>query len=369
MMLIAQLSAIIIGISLTILTLRSIVRTFVLPRSAADWLTRVIFRTSRKFFNLALKIRGEHSYEVVDGTMAYYAPVTLLAVPVVSLAIIDIGFTLIYWGVGVNDWWEAFSLSGSSLTTLGFVPAETLTLRLIATLEATLGLILVAVLIAYLPTIYASFQRREAMVGLLEVRAGDSPWCVTMIIRYFRIQGLNVLDNKWGAFEQWFNELDESHTSLAALVFFRSPKPNRSWVTTAGTILDCAALRASTLDMPRDPSAELCIRAGFLALRSIADFFRIPHNANPKPTDPISITREEFFDAYDQLKAEGVPVKADREQCWRDYAGWRVNYDTVLLTLANLTVAPIAQWTSDRGPVREAEWFTAAKPEIEVQPT
>lgn len=362
-MILLRIVAFAIGVTLTFLTVRSIIRTFVLPRSAADWLTRKIFRTSRKIFDLALKIRGGDTYEVIDGTMAYYAPVTLLTVPIVYLALIDIGFTLIFWAAGVEDWWEAFSLSGSSLVTLGFVPAQTIPQRMIAVTEAGLALIMVAVLVAYLPNMYTSFQRREATVSLLEVRAGNPPWCVTMIVRYSRIRGLEQLDTEWPGFEVWFTEIEESHTSLAALVFFRSPKPTRSWVTTAGTILDCAALRASTLDMPREPTAELCIRAGFLALRSIADFFRIPYDANPSPTDPISISREEFDDAYEQLVEAGVPVKPDRDQCWRDFAGWRVNYDTVLLTLANLTIAPIAPWTSDRGPIKEAQWFTAPKPD------
>lgn len=48
------------------------------------------------------------------------------------------------------------------------------------------------------------------------------------------------------------------------------------------------------------------------------------------------------------IEHEGVPIKADRERAWRDFAGWRVNYDTVLLALANLTSAPPAMWSSDR---------------------
>ena len=32
-----------------------------------------------------------------------------------------------------------------------------------------------------------------------------------------------------------------------------------------------------------------------------------------------------------------------------DFAGWRVNYDEVLLFLANTTAAPYAPWSSDRG--------------------
>lgn len=68
----------------------------------------------------------------------------------------------------------------------------------------------------------------------------------------------------------------------------------------------------------------------------------------PQPTDPISITKEEFDGVYAQLADAGVPVVADREQAWRDYAGWRVNYDAPLLALARLTMAPYAPWVSDR---------------------
>jgi len=43
-----------------------------------------------------------------------------------------------------------------------------------------------------------------------------------------------------------------------------------------------------------------------------------------------------------------VPVRPDRERAWRDFAGWRVNYDSVLLGLAGVTMAPYAPWSSDR---------------------
>jgi hypothetical protein len=169
-----------------------------------------------------------------------------------------------------------------------------------------------------------------------------------MILRYQRIHGLDRLTELWIEWERWFADIEESHTSLAALVFFRSPQPDHSWVTAAGAVLDAAALIRSTVDVPRDAQADLCIRAGYLALRRIADFFKIPYNANPRPDDPISISRTEFDAACDELMRNGVPLKADRDQAWRDYAGWRVNYDTALLALATLTMAPYAPWSSDR---------------------
>jgi hypothetical protein len=53
----------------------------------------------------------------------------------------------------------------------------------------------------------------------------------------------------------------------------------------------------------------------------------------------------------DRLAAIGVTIASDRDQAWQDFRGWRVNYDAVLLELAQFTMAPAAPWTSDRSPV------------------
>jgi hypothetical protein len=83
-------------------------------------------------------------------------------------------------------------------------------------------------------------------------------------------------------------------------------------------------------------------------LRELADLYGIPYDPDPAPEALISISRDEFDDAYRHLGAAGVPIRPDRERAWRDFAGWRVNYDSVLLALAGLTMAPYAPWSSDR---------------------
>src|SRR5205814_949077 len=85
------------------------------------------------------------------------------------------------------------------------------------------------------------------------------------------------LHDLWEAWESWFAELEETHTSLPALVFFRSPRPHHSWVTAAGTVLDSAAVILAAVDIPRDTQADLCIRAGYIALRHIAVYSRQAH--------------------------------------------------------------------------------------------
>jgi hypothetical protein len=243
-------------------------------------------------------------------------------------------------------------MSGSALFTLGFATPRHLGPDLLAFVEAALGLGLLAMLISYLPTIYGSFSRREVSVSQLAVRAGTPPSAPEMIIRAHRTGFTERLDPLWRQWELWFVEIEETHTSTGILSFFRSPNPNRSWVTASGAVLDAAALRLAVLETEWTPDAATCIRAGYLALRAIADLFGIPHDPDPNADDPISITKSEFFQVYDQLVEAGVPVKPDREQAWRDFAGWRVNYDTVLLTLAGLVIAPYAPWSSDRSPAR-----------------
>jgi hypothetical protein len=134
------------------------------------------------------------------------------------------------------------------------------------------------------------------------------------------------------------------------LSFFRSPTSQHSWVTASGAILDGAAMVVAAVDIPANVQANLVIRSGYLALRGIANFFELPYDPDPKPDDPISVSYESFQNALDILAEEGVPLKPDREQAWRDWRGWRVNYDAVLLALAKLTMAPPAPWSSPEMP-------------------
>lgn len=162
------------------------------------------------------------------------------------------------------------------------------------------------------------------------------------------MQRFNLLDELWKEWQIWFAELEETHTSLAVLAHFRSPRHDRSWVTAAGAVLDAASLYNSVCAVPWSPNAGACVRSGFFALRSIGDFFGVEYDPDPAPGDPISVTREEFDEACRVFEAAKLPLKDDREQAWRDFNGWRVNYDAVLLGLAGLTMAPYAPWSSDR---------------------
>lgn len=335
------------GAVLAFWVLSGAIRTVILPRGEAVPLTRFVFLTVRAFFDV--RVRKAADYVERDRRMALYSPMSLIILPGVWVFLVLVGFSGVFWGLGVDPLTRAFDVSGSSLLTLGYaLPDHGVPTYGASFIEATIGLGLVALLISFLPTIYGSFQRRELLVARLATRAGDPPSSVEMILRHHRLGRLDALDEIWDDWESWFADIEETHSSQPSLVFFRSISHERSWITSAGVVLDTAALRASTLHLPRLPEAELCLRAGYLSLRRIASYFEIPFDTDPDPDADVSVTREEFLEAYETLAAAGVPVRPDREQCWRDFAGWRVNYDAPLLGLAGLTMAPYAQWSSDR---------------------
>jgi hypothetical protein len=344
-----------VGIVVAAATVLSAIVTVVVPRARRVRLTGAVFITSRKLFELRSRL-FRHDYDGRDRAMALYAPVTLIALAFVWLAFVLGGYTAIFYALSDDlSWTYAFEASGSSLMTLGFVAVKGVDLYVVAFTEAGLGLLLLALLITYLPTMYAAFSRREALVTRTSISAGTPPTAFGLIERYHRIAGLDRLEaHVWVPWTAGFVDIEESHTSLGALALFRSPQPHRSWVTASGAVLDTAALLQSSVVGYDAPAAQLTMRAGFLALRAVADYFGLPHDPDPHAGDPIAIDRAEWEDVLDELAAIGVPIAEDRDQAWLDFQGWRVNYEAVLLGLAEFTMAPYAPWTSDRSPVLAA---------------
>ena len=87
-----------------------------------------------------------------------------------------VAFTFVFWGTGsTRRWQQAFEISVSSLTTLGFAEPDGTGRIWIAFVEATIGLGLVALLISYLPTIYSAYNGREKGINRLRPVAGSPP--------------------------------------------------------------------------------------------------------------------------------------------------------------------------------------------------
>ena len=331
------------GLWFLLFTFFSIVRTFVVPRNEKVFLIRFIFYLMKKIFSIILLYSKSFFYW--DRVLALYAPLSLLALSVTGIGLIWISYSAIFMGLNI-PFYSATSLSGGFLLTLTGATDHGLAINLVGFSESVFGLVTIALLVSFLPTIYSAFSKREVMVTRLEYRAGSNPSGVEIIARLIRHGEAVHLDNLWSSWENWFVEMEESHTSLYALAFFRSPKPHRSWVNAAGAILDAAALVLSTVEKDHYYQAEMCYQAGVSALCGIAEFLNGPDSLCDKKNGTINITQEQYRLACLKLRMQGVSLKTDSDQLWTDFKKLRMAYESALLFLAKLTVAPENSWAN-----------------------
>jgi len=249
---------------------------------------------------------------------------------------------------------SAFIDAGSSLFTLGFAVPPGAAPAVIVFLAAAVGLLIITLQIAYLPTLYAAFNRRETEVALLNARAGVPSWGPELLARthYALGSGTSTLDTMpdlYAAWERWAADVTESHTTYLPLVRFRSPTPLSSWVTALLAVLDSAALflTLSPAAAPEVP-ARLCLRSGFLCFNRIARAmgFDIPEEADPK--SGISVTYAEFLDAVTRMRQVGFPIERTPEEAWPEFVGWRVNYERAAYAVAAAVDSVPALWSGPR---------------------
>lgn len=330
------------GLALEIMVLDAAIRTFLLPRIANVRFSRVVAKGVGVFFNKLAN--ADREYLTRDRILSMYAPIVLLTYQALWLGLSLVAFALEFIAAGAPSFSAAFSQSGSSIFTLGTTSAHGGFPETLQFLEAGVGLTLLALLIAFIPTLYQAFQRREISVSRLSVRAGipATPWGILEIAQ--SVQSYERLDELWREWEQWFIEVGETHTTLIILNYYRSPNPQQTWVGSAATVLDAAALFNAVVDLKPSPTAGLCIRSGWLSLRRLADYFKVEYPKNVTTDIHVTITREEFDLVLARLERSGVPLVSDRDEAWRDFVGWRVNYDAIIENFYTRFNSPRIDW-------------------------
>ena len=249
----------VVGASIVLATAWSVLGTLVVPRRIRSNIPRVVFLVNSSVFRFfADKTR---SYEHRDRILAVQAPVQLIAQVIAWLALYQLGFGLLVWSFGSGDLGSAMEQAGSALCTLGYLVPHTSGVAALDSLAALAGLGTVALQIGYLPTLYAAFNRREALITMLDSRAGVPSWGPELLARTHYglgsgVSAVSELPELFAAWEQWSADVSESHTTYVPLIWFRSPRPLSSWVTAQLAILDAAALYLALLPNARGASSK-----------------------------------------------------------------------------------------------------------------
>ncbi len=352
--------AVVAGVTVAAAVLVSALETVVLPRNSFTRLTRVTFAVIDRVL-----IHPRRTGARADNLRALYGPVALVSLPMVWMLSVIVGFTLIFWGVDSGSLSHSFDISGSSVTTLGFAAPVGSVRTWITFVEAIIGLGLVALLISYLPTIYAAHHDREKGIATVRPFTGTPPSGVNLLVT---LHSFDALDNPdlWESATQWLLELGQTHCAFPALCYFPETSGVNSWVASVGALLDTGALLLSgtSVDLAGDtnrshqgpmlvlahgvPTLVEIGRAAGLPIDPPIPLVRlIPTDGSRTPPE-ISVTRAEYEAALDRL-GEIVPVAPeDRDSAWHRFAWVRSAYDPAVRGLAGLTQAVPAPWTTDR---------------------
>ena len=332
-----------VGLAVLGAVVLSVVKTLVVPRRVASRLTLggTWVRSVFLFFSSRVD-----DYETKDRILSYQGPLALLVMLNTWLMALWLAFALLLWPLIDESFFAALRESGSSILTLGFAAHLDPDATVVYFLAAATGLIVVALLIAYLPTLYGSFNRRERLVTVLQSRAGIPAWGPEILYRHHTVGIVGSLKDLYSDWEHWAADVAESHTNYPILITFRSPHPLRSWVVSLLAVLDSAALYLALCPNSAPAEARLCLRMGFVALREVADAVGIPYDPDPTPDDPIELTYEEY--AAGIARMGDFPIERTPEDAWVHFRGWRVNYERIAYGLADFVVATPAPWSGDR---------------------
>jgi hypothetical protein len=328
------------------LTWLSMINSLIVPRRLQSFLQKLIQRLNGKFFS-SMADRFD-DYFVKDRVLSYLGPVGLLLLLITWLLLFFLGYALLIWAFTAGSFGNALRESGSSMLTLGFSARSEAGATVVYFIAGATGLAAVALLIAYLPALYGSFNRRETLVTMLQSRAGVPAWGPEILARHRQVGLQDDLPNFYAQWEAWAADVAESHTTYPILIFFRSPHPLRSWVLALLSVLDSAALYLSLAPSQAPTQTRLCLRMGFTCLRDVADALKIDYDPDPFPDDPIELTFEEFHGGVVRLENIGFPVERTAEEAWPDFHGWRVNYEALAYEICDVVVAPQGPWSGER---------------------
>jgi hypothetical protein len=175
-----ELAAVIVGVAIVAFALADLVNTLVstFTSYARWWPSRLIGRSTFIVVRSVAKRLPEGSKRS-ERMLAVFGPLLLIELLFVWALLQVVGFGLVWWGLGdiptIASLGDAWYYSGVIFFTVGFgeiVPTEAIP-RAGAILEAFFGVITIALVVGYLPSLYAAYSDRERMLMTLDAGGTD----------------------------------------------------------------------------------------------------------------------------------------------------------------------------------------------------
>jgi len=360
--------AVLVGLFLILVVLFDAFETIVLPRTVR----RVVRPTSVYFWitSFAYSALGKMKQSARRQSMLNsFAPMLLLGLIVFWAIGIVMGFGLLLWGSGATlskagtpvEIGDYLYFSGVTFFTLGFgdvIPVGGFG-RTLAIVEAGLGLGFLALIIAYIPVIYAAFSRREVQMLMLDSKAGSQPTAAELLRRHAAANAMPALVELLKDWERFSAELLESYLSYPILAYYRSQHDDQNWLHSLCAIMDTCALLEAGL-------AEGAAWVGPLRFQARATFTMARHvivdlayilDAAPMVLKRPRLTPEQVSLMCHRLRENGLHLVRDEETGAR-LTQLRELYEPFLCGLSKELTMDLPSWVLEEQ--AKDNWETTA---------
>ena len=92
-----------------------------------------------------------------------------------------------------------------------------------------MGLVTMAPVIGYLPTLYGAYSRREVQLLSLDDMSDEATTPIGFLEACYLSGGAEAVGRAFTEWERWCDEVFDSHTAYPMLALFRSRQPGQNW--------------------------------------------------------------------------------------------------------------------------------------------
>ncbi|HYK94394.1 MAG TPA: potassium channel family protein [Candidatus Dormibacteraeota bacterium] len=292
----------------------------------------------------AIGIRARDA-QATDWFLGLYAPGAAILLFVVWLAIIIVADGLMLFALRgevtphLGTFFDAMYFAGTSVLTLGFgeIVATGGISRAVVIVAAVTGLGVVALVITFVFSLFANYQRREVLVVTLSARAKTPPSAVTLLETHARLDMVDELPGLFREWERWAAEVLDSHVAYPLLGYFRSSHDSISWISALGAVLDSAALVVTTIQGVPRGQAHMMLKVGAHLVEDIS-------NVRGGTTKASEVDEAGFTTVYEHLARAGYALEP-RDRALRAFERVRNTYAGRLEALAAFWATPAPGWS------------------------
>jgi hypothetical protein len=339
-----EVLALVAGLALVLVSAADAVSTLVTTRRRPGrfWPTPLFYRQTWRAWRAVGQRAGG---ELRERFLGSYGPLSLLGLLVFWVLLLVAGWGAVWWGLrtgmsGVDGYVDAVYFAGVGFFTVGFgdiVPSGDLT-RLLLLVEAFMGLVTMALVIGYLPTLYGAYSRREVQLLALDDLSDEATTPVGFLEACHAGGGVEAVATAFADWERWCDEVYDSHTAYPMLALFRSRQPGQHWLTALAVVMDAAAICVATVEGSGAGPAARLLRRGTMLARNLRGLPVVGLGDAELPGAFGDAGR--FRAGYQRLAALGVPLHSE-EQAWSDLRRLRAGYLPPLVAATNLLLVPL----------------------------